>query len=255
MEKQIEYSASRRWNLGESRMSFGNRFRVVIIADENNQEHSDKLRSYLSSEDYRVESMFCSNNLRELYREKNIDLLVVTVSCNSNERIAAVRDLVLTTPMRVMLVTQGAELLTRVEGLDAGAEDCVDENCNAMEFKARVRAILRRANPVQLRSQPLSFGPLVLDIENRTVKHQDLPSTITLTETETRLLTLLMLENGRPVAREKMQGRESVNQADRSVDVHIGHIRKKLRDADFEHVEVSSVWGYGYRLNLLDPIG
>lgn len=144
----------------------------------------------------------------------------------------------------IMLTAKNAEY-DRVEGLDAGADDYVSKPFGMMELVARVRAVLRRAEPAGEQKE-YRAGVLYLCPDRREVKVNDRP--VELTFKEYALLQLLMENRGivltRSVLLERVWGLGSEPE-NRTLDVHIRTLRAKLGEAG-DYVE--TVRGVGYRL-------
>ena len=145
----------------------------------------------------------------------------------------------------VMLTARGDES-DRVVGLEIGADDYVPKPFSARELLARIRAVLRRARP-DVQAERLQVGDLRADIAGRvaTLGEQD----IDLTGLEFDLLVALMRRAGRVVPRDAMlneAGRPDVHVSDRTVDVHISHLRAKLGDDPKSPKIIKTVRGVGY---------
>ena len=147
----------------------------------------------------------------------------------------------------IMLTARGEES-ERVRGLSTGADDYMVKPFSVPEFVARVRALLRRASPEQV-SQQLKSGDIELDREKKRVHRGE--REVHLGPTEFRLLEFLMMSPGRVFTREQLLnavwGRD-VYIDERTVDVHIGRLRKTLtrgREVD----PIRTVRGSGYSFN------
>ncbi len=161
--------------------------------------------------------------------------------CRRIRRQPATRDLAV-----IMLTARGEEA-DRVRGLDTGADDYVTKPFSPNELIARVRALLRRASPA-LSAEELVCGELVMDLAAHRVRRGE--REIELGPTEYRLLRHLMEHPRRVFAREALLdavwGRD-MDVADRTVDVHIGRLRKALRAAGAAD-PIRTVRGAGYAL-------
>jgi two-component system OmpR family response regulator len=136
-----------------------------------------------------------------------------------------------------------------VIGLEMGADDYVPKPYFPRELVARLRALLRRKGPLGGASKNLSFGALSLSEAKREVLWQEKP--IELTTREFNLLVLLMKADDTVATKDDLSksalGR--VRQSyDRSVDVHIVNLRRKLTAGTGGAVEIETVRGIGYRL-------
>jgi two-component system phosphate regulon response regulator PhoB len=146
----------------------------------------------------------------------------------------------------IMLTARGEES-DRVRGLDTGADDYIVKPFSMTELAARVRAVLRRIRP-GLAEDRIANGALVIDRVAHRVKRDG--KEVHLGPTEFRLLDYLMQHPGRVFSREQLL--DAVWGADvyveaRTVDVHIGRLRKAL-NADAEHDPIRTVRSAGYSL-------
>ena len=152
----------------------------------------------------------------------------------------------------VMLTAKGDET-DRVVGLEIGADDYVHKPFSPRELLARLRAVLRRASPGTVAAagsaDQVRVGDVVIDLGSRQVKVGGAP--IELTGVEFDILVALARRAGRVVAREALlneAGRGDVTVGDRTVDVHISHLRQKLGDDPKQPRRIKTVRGVGYVL-------
>jgi hypothetical protein len=145
----------------------------------------------------------------------------------------------------IMLTAKGDET-DRVVGLELGADDYVAKPFGPRELLARLRAVVRRAQPATERER-LAFGDVVIDVSSREVEVSG--KRIELTAIEFDLLLALAKKAGRVIAREALlseAGRSDVSVGERTVDVHISHLRQKLGDEAGRAIK--TVRGAGYVL-------
>jgi two-component system response regulator CpxR len=146
----------------------------------------------------------------------------------------------------VIVLTARTRERDRITGLDSGADDYLVKPFAPDELLARVRAVLRRYCHTNLiQPERLRVGPLELDRTTRTVRRSD--EVLELTETEFQILELLMRAPGRVVTRDEIAAtlyqRESTPY-ERSVDVHVSHLRKKVEQAGIPLIR--AIRGVGY---------
>jgi len=156
-----------------------------------------------------------------------------------------------TSRIPILLLTARGEDVDRIVGLEIGADDYLPKPFNPRELVARIRAVLRRAGTdrrvgVAPPPEVLRIGDIELDPATRTVKHAGEP--VDLTSVEFNLLEVLLREAGRVVTREELVSAvlsRKFSPFDRSIDMHVSKVRKKLGDNDeVEHIK--TVRGVGY---------
>ncbi len=147
----------------------------------------------------------------------------------------------------IMLTARGDEA-DRVVGLELGADDYVAKPFSPRELLARLRAVLRRAQPASL-SDEIVVGQVAIDVGARRVRVGAAPADLTGLEFD--ILLALARRPGRVVARERLleeAGRHDVTVSDRTVDVHVSHLRRKLGDDPKSPRLIKTVRGVGYVL-------
>jgi DNA-binding response OmpR family regulator len=147
----------------------------------------------------------------------------------------------------VMLTAKGDET-DRVVGLELGADDYVAKPFSPRELLARIRAVLRRARP-EVTGERLSAGDIAIDVPGRTVTVAGKPADLTGIEFD--VLVALVRRAGRVVARDALlseAGRGDVVVGERTVDVHVSHLRQKLGDDPRSPRIIKTVRGVGYVL-------
>ncbi|HEX7898798.1 MAG TPA: response regulator transcription factor [Planctomycetota bacterium] len=146
----------------------------------------------------------------------------------------------------VMMLTAKTEEGDRVLGLELGADDYLTKPFGMKELLARVKALLRRAEAPTLAAEVLKSGSITLDTGRRTVKVAGKPAELTATEFD--LLRALAARRGKVLSREDLiqaaRGAEATI-TDRTIDVHIAALRRKLgKAAD----QLETIRGVGYKL-------
>jgi DNA-binding response OmpR family regulator len=144
------------------------------------------------------------------------------------------------------MLTAKAEEGDRVLGLELGADDYVTKPFGVRELLARVKALLRRSEVASTSPEVLKTGKIVIDSSRRTVTASGKP--VALTATEFNLLKALAEKEGRVISREDLLSLargDEVAVMDRTVDVHVAALRKKLgKQGDM----IETVRGVGYRM-------
>jgi DNA-binding response OmpR family regulator len=146
----------------------------------------------------------------------------------------------------IMLTAKGDET-DRVVGLELGADDYIAKPFGPRELLARLRAVVRRAQPEAI-SERLSAQDVTVDVQKREVTVGG--EAVELTGLEFDVLVTLMRRAGRVVPRDALmlEARSDVVVGPRTVDVHISHLRQKLRDDPSKPRLIKTVRGVGYML-------
>jgi DNA-binding response OmpR family regulator len=154
--------------------------------------------------------------------------------------------------MPILMLTARDEEVDKVLGLELGADDYVVKPYSLRELISRIRALLRRAYgelAIPHIGEKIRFGGIVIDMERLEVTREEEP--ISLTPTEFRLLRFLVSHPRRPVQRseliENVWGYDSDIGTDRTIDVHIRHLRQKLEDDPANPQFILTVRGIGYK--------
>ncbi len=153
-----------------------------------------------------------------------------------------------TSHIPIMMLTARGEETDRVRGLDTGADDYVVKPYSVSELIARVRALLRRVRPGSM-GETLSYSDLMVDTEKHWVTFKG--KRVNLGPTEFRLLCTLLEKPGRVWDRAQLLDRVWGMDKDidmRTVDVHVGRLRKALRQLDGSD-PIRTVRGFGYSLD------
>lgn len=154
--------------------------------------------------------------------------------------------------MLVLMLTACDEVESRVKGLTAGADDYLSKPFDSRELVARVKSLLRRTQPRDKVEYVIPEYHFRMDVETRNVTVRE--ERLALTPKEFDLLELFVKWPGRTYTRDELLDRiwGSKFEGDtRTVDSHIKNIREKLRDAGLSAGILATVWGIGYRLEVL----
>ena len=221
---------------------------ILLIDDD--VELCSLVTEYLEAEGFKVEAVF--DGKRGLERALNGPQLLVVLDVmlpglNGLDVLRRIRN---TSKMPVLLLTARGEDVDRIVGLEIGADDYLPKPFNPRELVARIRAILRRTRSTpQIDPIPdvVRVGDIELDPATRTVRQRG--TRIEFTSVEFNLLEVLLREAGRVVAREELVDTvlsRKFSPFDRSIDMHISKVRKKLGDSDTGTELIKTVRGVGY---------
>jgi DNA-binding response OmpR family regulator len=219
----------------------------ILLADDD-EELCQLLSDFLGREGFAVELAHDGDSALALAVDGHYDALVLDVMLPQRSGFDLLRELRRTSQLPVLMLTALGEDIDRILGLEIGADDYLAKPCNPRELAARLRAILRRTRgDDNARLTDISVGPVALRAASRSVSVRGDP--IALTGTEFNILSLLMREAGRVVSKETLSqsvlGRP-LGPFDRSIDVHISKLRRKLGAAADGESLIGTVHRGGY---------
>jgi len=223
--------------------------KVMVVEDD--EPLCVLLRYNLEAEGYQVEVVMRGDEADLRLQEHVPDLLVLdwmVPAVSGIELCRRVRQRPATELLPIIMLTARGEESDRVRGLTTGADDYLVKPFSTAEFIARVRALLRRAKPETL-STVLKVGALTLERETHRVYRGDVE--LNLGPTEFRLLEFLMQNPGRVFSRTQLLDKvwgETIYIDERTVDVHIGRLRKSVNLGDQTDV-IRTIRGAGYSIS------
>jgi two-component system OmpR family response regulator len=231
-----------------------NRPEHILIVDDDAEIRS-LLRDYLERNGMRAEAVADGRGMRTALQTGRFDLVILDLMLPGEDGLALCRDLRATSNLPVIMLTARGEETDRIVGLEMGADDYVPKPFSPRELLARIKAVLRRARslPEETASSDakrMSFAGWTLDLAT----HQ-LTSTkgvvTPLSSGEFRLLRVFLEHPNRVLSREQLldftRGREATS-FDRSIDVQVGRLRRRLGDAGLEPALIKTVRNEGYLL-------
>ncbi|HHQ48336.1 MAG TPA: response regulator transcription factor [Acidobacteria bacterium] len=229
----------------------GNRRRVLVIDDD--LELCELLERYLGNEGFQVESVHDGENGVERALSSEPEVVVLDVMLPGLDGFEVLSRIRRRSEVPIVMLTARGDEVDRIVGLEAGADDYLPKPFNPRELAARLRAVLRRAvpGPGGSASGVLCVEDLELDPGARAAFVGGQP--VELTGTEFSLLELLARNAGQVVTREELS-REVLerrpNPFDRSLDVHISNLRRKLGPLPDGGERIKTVRAKGYVLTV-----
>ncbi len=224
--------------------------RILIIDDDT--ELCELLSEFFGTEKLVAE---CIHNGREgLEKAENnfYDLIILDVMLPEMNGLDVLKKLRTFSQTPVIMLTARGEEVDRILGLELGADDYLPKPFSPRELVARIRAIFRRLqksglNELLHESERIQVADIILEPAARTVTRNG--EILSLTEVEFSILENLMRGAGGVIERQdlaqKVLGRR-LSYDDRSLDVHMSNLRKKLGSPDFEHERIKTIRGVGY---------
>jgi two-component system response regulator CpxR len=222
----------------------------ILVVDDD-VELCGLVSEYLDAEGFRVESVHDGIQGLEKALKGEYALVVLDVMLPGMNGFEVLRKIRATSKIPVLLLTARGEDVDRIVGLEIGADDYLPKPFNPRELVARIRAVLRRMGPEKTaeeqENEVLAVGDIELDPATRTVRQNGKP--VELTSVEFNLLHVLLREAGRVVTRERLVDSvlsRKFSPFDRSIDMHVSKIRKKIGDSEGGGDHIKTVRGVGY---------
>ena len=226
--------------------------KLLLVDDD--QELCQLLQEYLSTEGFDVTMAHDGGRALEITAGNSFDVIILDVMLPVHNGFDVLRKLRDYCQTPVLMLTAKGETVDRIVGLEMGADDYLPKPCNPRELVARLRAILRRIDTESSdNSEPdtLEVNDLQIALGSRSTSYQSQP--VTLTGAEFTVLELLMRSAGKAISKEDLTeqalGRK-LAPYDRSIDVHVSNIRKKLAGLGASKDLIINIRGAGYMLTV-----
>jgi len=222
---------------------------ILIVDDE--QRIIDLAQMYLERDGYRCESAVDGEVALNMILQNEPALIVLDLMLPGIDGLEICRRVRAESDVPIIMLTARSEDIDKIVGLELGADDYLTKPFNPRELVARVRAILRRSDrkrDVEGGGKPVHIANLHINPEKRMVRVDDRQVALRMKEFD---LLLTLAENPEHVfSREKLLdvvwGYDFAGET-RTVDVHIAHLRHKLKGMK---PSIETVWGVGYKLEI-----
>ena len=219
----------------------------ILLIDDDSRIR-DLLSRFLSEQGFRVSIAGDAQEARRKLDGLAFDLLIVDVMMpgeNGTDFTSAMRDKL---DVPVMMLTALGETEARIKGLEAGADDYLAKPFDPRELVLRVNAILKRAKPAPTPvMEQVVFGPYTFSIVSRELKQDG--KSVKLTERERDIMVMFAKNAGEVVPRLDLVG-EDVTANERTVDVQINRLRRKIEVDPADPTWLQTVRGIGYKLHI-----
>lgn len=227
---------------------------VLIIDDD--QELCGLLSEFLHLQGFTTNAVHDGAEAVTHCRQHHYDAIVLDVMLPGLQGLDVLRQLRKFSQTPILMLTARGEETDRIVGLEMGADDYLPKPCNPRELTARLRAILRRYQGGQADATPeLEIGRTRINPADRSATHDGID--LQLTSAEFNILQVLLARAGQVVDKEALSQQalgRSLTAYDRSIDVHISKVRKKLAALGGDKLIVS-VRGIGYQFNINSDSG
>jgi DNA-binding response OmpR family regulator len=226
------------------------RQRLLVVDDE--PKIRQLLKKYLSQEGFIVEAVEDGTAMDRYLADHEVELVILDLMLPGEDGLSIGRRLNQQSNMPIIILSARGEELDRIVGLEMGADDYLVKPFNPRELLARIRSVLRRyaqdSQPISTATgHILAFGPFCLDVEKHQLskEHQDIP----LTTGEFTLLRVFLEHANRVLNRDTLleitKGYDHTP-FDRSIDICVGRLRKKIEADPSEPIYLRTIWGAGY---------
>ncbi len=227
----------------------------ILVVDDD-EDIRDLLRQYLERNGFKVSTAANGRAMREVLGKEQVDMLVLDLMMPGEDGLALCRELHVNNsqPLPILMLTARADEADRILGLEMGADDYLTKPFASRELLARIRAILRRSRMIPAKLQVpelepvLCFGQWRLDTRARHL-FDGAGALVFLSGAEYRLLRVFLEYPQRVLTRDQLlamtQGREA-EVFDRSIDILVSRLRKRLRDDSREPSCLKTVRSEGY---------
>jgi two-component system, OmpR family, response regulator CpxR len=220
----------------------------VLVVDDD-VELCGLVQEYLTAEGFSLKAVHDGEQGLQQALSNEYALVVLDVMLPGINGFEVLRRIRSVSKIPVLLLTARGEDVDRIVGLEIGADDYLPKPFNPRELVARIRAILRRTKRVTADVVPemLSVGDVELDPATRSVQRAGQP--VDLTSVEFNLLEVLLREAGRVVTRERLVNAvlsRKFMPFDRSIDMHVSKVRRKLGDSEEDGDHIKTIRGVGY---------
>ena len=221
--------------------------KILIVDDEKLLVKGIKFN--FEQEGFQVATAYDGEEALKLARDKSIDLIILDLMLPKIDGLSVCQKIRDFSKVPIIMLTAKTEDMDKILGLEYGADDYLTKPFNILELKARVKAILRRAQPIgeAANKTSITMGLVELDYNLRKVKVDN--KWIELTSKEFDLIDLLVTNAGKVYSREHLLdiiwGYDYPGDI-RTVDVHVRRLREKIEPNPANPVYILTKWGVGY---------
>jgi two-component system, OmpR family, phosphate regulon response regulator OmpR len=216
----------------------------LLLVDDDDRIR-ELLKRYLAQAGARISAAADANSARKLLESMDFDLLILDVMMPVEDGFSLAESVRRTSKVPIVLLTARGMPEDRIRGLSIGADDYVPKPFEPAELALRINAILRRSAARGATPDVVTFGPFAFNGQRGELMRDD--ALVRLTEAEVALLRILAARPGEVVSREELAKRTGAG-LERSVDVQVTRLRRKVEADPRAPVYLQTVRGVGYRL-------
>lgn len=224
-------------------------YNILLCDDE--EDILLALRVYLKNEEYNFFEAHNGEEAVEIVKKEHIDLLLLDIMMPKKDGLSVLQEIREFSNIPVILLTAKGESIDKVTGFDQGADDYITKPFEPTDVRNRIKAALRRYIFLGSKVQDdcLRVGGIVMDDKQKKVYVNG--EEVALTFSEYEILKLLIQNPGKcysPAAIYEHIWNENPKGSERTISVHIRHLREKIEINPDEPRVLTAVWGQGYRL-------
>jgi two-component system OmpR family response regulator len=224
---------------------------ILVVDDQ--REICDLVQEYLVSEGYRVSTAHDGAEMRRVMTQGPVDLIILDLMLPGEDGLTLARSLREESNVGIIILTGRGEIVDRIIGLEMGADDYLPKPFHLRELLARVKSVLRRASSRTAERQAASrsrarFAGWELDLSSREL-FSPLGEEVRLTTGEFDLLSAFVNNANQVLTRDRLLDLARNREAgpfDRTIDVQVGRLRRKLEDDPQKPTMIKTVRGSGY---------
>lgn len=220
---------------------------ILVIDDD--RRIRDLIKRYLVEHGFRITLAADAAEARKHLKGLEFDLLIVDVMMPGENGVSLTKSVSEEMEVPILMLTALAETNSRIEGLEAGADDYLPKPFEPRELLLRINNILKRsAKPKPPSIEQVTFGPFQFSVKKRELKKNG--EVVRLTDREQEIMTIFAESAGETVGRLDLLGEDPSDAGERKIDVQINRLRRKIEDDPGDPKWLQTVRGIGYRLFL-----
>ncbi len=225
---------------------------ILVVDDQ--KEICEVVQQYLSSEGYRVSVANDGGGMRRVMGQAEVDLVILDLMLPGEDGLTLARQLREDSTVGIIILTGRGETVDRIIGLEMGADDYLPKPFHLRELLARVKSVLRRASSRAQKEKPSGarararFAGWHLDLSTRELVSPD-GGEVRLTTGEFDLLAAFVNNANQVLSRDRLLDLARNREAgpfDRTIDVQVGRLRRKLEPDPQNPTMIKTVRGTGY---------
>ncbi len=225
--------------------------KILVVDDD--AELRELLERYLSGQGFDVSGVEDGPAMDAFLAENTAELVILDIMLPGEDGLSIARRLRSSHNLPIIMLSARGDEVDRIVGLEVGADDYLPKPFNPRELLARIRAVLRRpaaatAEPGTTGEQRFTFGPYHLNLTTRELSRNG--EKVELTNGEYSLLAIFVQHPNRVLSRDTLvdmiKGFDR-SPYDRSIDVRVTRLRRKIEPDPSSPVYIHTVWGEGYR--------